>query len=79
MTGFGLAKKLSIKAGFAFSNKGLKSHVVQFRMKKGHPLFLECLFHNAISVIAIFYVEGIWMSNVWQIYQGQIQNNEIFY
>ena len=34
MRGFWLSKKLSIEVGFAFSNKGLKSQDLRFRMKK---------------------------------------------
>ena len=39
--GFGLSKKLSIKAGFAFSNKGLTSKDLQFRMKKYMPFLTD--------------------------------------
>ena len=37
---FGLSKDLSTEVGFAFSNKGLKSNDIRFRMNKNYVIFL---------------------------------------
>ena len=59
MKGFGLSKKLSIKDGFAFPSKGLKSKNLGFRIKKYmliSDLFLAYLLHichtYALNILA---------------------------
>ena len=42
---FGLSEELSTKVGFAFSNNGLKSQDLRFRMKKNYMIFL-IMFHD---------------------------------
>ena len=54
MRGFGLSNKLSIKVGFAFSNKGLKSKDLRFRMKKKKFMLFFVMFNDFRFGLGIF-------------------------
>ena len=57
MKGFGLSKKPSIKDGFAFPSKGLKSKNLGFRMKKvyAHFRFGLSIFTTHLTYICLKY------------------------